>query len=205
MNILYKKDDIIIRDTDTLILGADAFIKKQIKKELGKNYPVIDNTFSYSTNTVGETIENYNFNLKYIKDIEAKKVKDLTFDEYYYLAILLKISERPDVLVIDNLFGYLNNTEKNNVINICNKNGITLIVFDNELYYAYMSYEVVVIHERKLAIMGDFKDVVKEEKILKRLGYELPFYVDLSTQLKLYGLVDNICYSYEELEGNLWN
>ena len=49
------------------------------------------------------------------------------------------------------------------------------------------------------------KDVVKEETILKRLGYELPFYVDLSIQLKLYGLIDNICYSSEELEDSLWN
>ena len=205
MDTIYKNNDIVIYKNNTLILGADNYTKKEIKEELEKNYFVIDSSFSYSTNTVSETIVNYSFNLNYIKDIKDKIIKDLTFDEYYYLAILLKISLKPEILVIDNLFGYLNNEEKNTIIRICRNSGIKLIIFDNELYYAYISYDVLVIHERKLAIYGKFKDVVKEERILKRLGYELPFYVDLSLQLKTYELVDNICYSLDELEGSLWN
>ena len=205
MESIYKKDDIIINNENTLILGADFVTKKKIKEELEKKYSVIDNTFAYSTNTVGETIENYNLNLNYIKEISEKNIKDLTFDEYYYLAIILKISNKTNILVIDNLFGYLNNNQKNNIIKICEKNNINIIVFDNELYYAYMKYEVIVIHDRKTIMRGEFRQIVNEERVLKKLGYELPFYVDLSIQLKLYGLVGNICYSLEEMEGKLWN
>ena len=205
VEVVYKKNDISISNLNTLILGADIALKNDIKKELSKKYSVVDTTFKFKKETVGEAIENYNFNLNYIQGMGEKKICDLTFSEYYYLAIILKISDNPNLLIVDNLFGYLNNNQKNNIIKICEKNRINLIVFDNEFYYAYMSYEVIVIHDKKLAIKGNFKEVVKEEKILKRLGYKLPFYVDLSHQLMLYGLVDHLCYSLEELEGNLWN
>ena len=205
MNTVYRKNDITILNKNTLILGADYLLKSDIKQELEKSYSVIDTSYSFSAKTVGEAIEKNNFNLKYLESIKTKSIKELTFDEYYYLAIILLLDDNPKVVVIDNLFGYLNNRQKDSIINICKKNGIRLIVFDNELYYAYTGYEVIVIHKGKLAIKGDFKEVIKEEKILKRLGYKLPFYFDLSLQLKLYGLVGNACYSAEELEQELWN
>ncbi len=205
MGIIFQEDDLIIKNENTLILGADILTKRNIKKHLERDYSVIDNTFSYSTKTVGETIENYNLDLKLLSNISSKLIKELTFEEYYYLAILLKINANPQILVVDNVFGYLNLNQRESIIKVCKKNNIHLIVFDNKLYSSFMSYTVIVIHNQKLAIKGKFKEVVKEEKILKRLGYELPFYVDLSTQLMLYGLIGNVCYSLEELEENLWN
>ena len=54
------------------------------------------------------------------------------------------------------------------------------------------------------AIDGKTLDVLKNEKVLKRLGLSLPFYVDLSIQLKLYGLVNKIYLNKEMLVRNLW-
>ena len=204
MDTIYDSNDIKIFKQNTLILGTTIDLKRKIIDKLSKECDVLDNSFSYSTKTVGETILNYNFNIASLNGIEKKEIDELTFDEYYYLAILIKISLKPKVLVLDNLFGYLNNREKMNVINIAKKTNITLIIFDNELYYSYDGFDVIVIYENKTAIQGDFKDVVLQEKILKRLGYELPFYVDLSTQLKLFNLIPNVCYSREELEAALW-
>ncbi len=204
MEKIYESKALNILKQNTVILGATIDLKKTIKDSLYKKCAVIDDSFSYSTKTVGETITNYNFTISNLSGIEKKEISELTFDEYYYLAILIKISLKPDVLIIDNLFGFLNNAQKNNIINIAKKAKIELIIFDNELYYSYEGFDVIVIHENKTAIQGDFKDVVLQEKILKRLGYELPFYVDLSTQLKLFKLVNKVCYSREELEGLLW-
>ena len=204
MKKIYESKALNILKQNTVILGATIDLKKTIKDSLYKTCAIIDDSFSYSTKTVGETITNYNFTISNLSGIEKKEISDLTFDEYYYLAILIKISLKPDVLIIDNLFGYLNNLQKNNIINIAKKARIELIIFDNELYYSYDGFDVIVIHENKTAIQGDFKDVVLQEKILKRLGYELPFYVDLSTQLKLFGIVNKVCYSREELEGLIW-
>ena len=204
MDTIYDDNVFKISKENTLILGATVSIKKKIKKALEDKYSVIDDSYSYSTKTVGESIANYNFNINNLKDIEEKEINELTFDEYYFLALLLQLSTKPRVLVIDNLFGFLNNKQKANIVKTANKNGIILIIFDNELYTAYEDFDVIVVHEGKTAIQGEFKDVVLQEKILKRLGYELPFYVDLSTQLKLFNLIGSVCYTKEELEGKLW-
>lgn len=204
MDAVYESNSLKIFKQNTLILGATIDLKKTIKDSLSKTCSVIDDTFSYSTKTVGETIANYNFTISNLAGMEKKDISDLTFDEFYYLAILIMISQKPSILVIDNLFGYLNNNQKMNIINIAKKSNIYLIIFDNELYYSYDGFDVIVIYNNKTAIQGEFRDVVLQEKILKRLGYELPFYVDLSTQLKLFGLVKKVCYSREELEALLW-
>lgn len=203
MDIIYEENDIKIYKQNTLILGSTISLKNIIKKGLSK-YSIVDNSFSYSTKTVGETITNYNFNISNLTEMNKKDIDELTFGEYYYLAILIKMSLKPEVLVIDNLFGYLNNKHKQKVINLAKKTNVTLVIFDNELYYSYDGFNVIVIYNNKTAVQGEFKDVVLQEKILKRLGYELPFYVDLSTQLKLYGVVDKICYQKEDLEELLW-
>ena len=54
------------------------------------------------------------------------------------------------------------------------------------------------------AIDGKTLDVLKNEKILKRLGFTLPFMVDLSIQLELYGLITKTYLNKEELVKNLW-
>ena len=205
METIFQSEDIILKKENTLVLGAEIKTKNKILNELSNSCSIVDNSFLFSTKSVGETIENYNIDLKPLASFSHKLISNLKLEEYYYLAIILKISSNPGVLIIDNLFGYLNNNQIKNILNICKKKDIILVIFDNEFYQELISYKVMVIHNGKLAIKGPFKEVVKEEKILKRLGYKLPFYVDLSMQLKLYGLVGNVCYSLEELEAKLWN
>jgi hypothetical protein len=53
-------------------------------------------------------------------------------------------------------------------------------------------------------IDGRTLDVLEEEKILKRLGFSLPFMIDLSIQLKLYGLINKTYLSKEAMVKNLW-
>lgn len=56
-----------------------------------------------------------------------------------------------------------------------------------------------------IALEGITKSVLKEEKLLKRLGFGLPFVVDLSFQLKYYNVIDRIYYDTESLVNKLWN
>ena len=46
--------------------------------------------------------------------------------------------------------------------------------------------------------------VLQEEKILKKLGFNLPFIVELSNGLKLYKVIDKVYFNNEELVGELW-
>ena len=62
----------------------------------------------------------------------------------------------------------------------------------------------MVLYNKINAIDGKTLDVLKEEKILKRLGLNLPFYLDLSIQLKLYGLINRTYLNKEDLVKHLW-
>ena len=47
--------------------------------------------------------------------------------------------------------------------------------------------------------------IVEEEKVLKRLGFGLPFVVDLSLQLNYYDVLNKIYFDMSSLIGDLWN
>ena len=62
-----------------------------------------------------------------------------------------------------------------------------------------------VLDKNKVIMEGNTHDILKEEKLLKRFGFGLPFVVDLSTQLKYYKLLDQIYYDMDSLVSKLWN
>ena len=55
-----------------------------------------------------------------------------------------------------------------------------------------------------MAIEGKTLSVLKEEKLIRRLGFNLPFYVDLSIQLGLYGVVDGMYLNKEDMVSAIW-
>lgn len=63
---------------------------------------------------------------------------------------------------------------------------------------------LIVIHEEKVIMEGKSKLVLQEEKILKKLGFNLPFIVELSNSLKYYQLVDKTYFDSLELVEDLW-
>ena len=51
---------------------------------------------------------------------------------------------------------------------------------------------------------GNTKDILKEEKIIKKLGFNMPFIIELSNGLKYYNIVDKLYYDNESLVNDLW-
>ena len=51
---------------------------------------------------------------------------------------------------------------------------------------------------------GNYKEILKEEKILKKLGFNLPFILELSLGLKYYNLTNDLYYDNESLVNYLW-
>ena len=63
---------------------------------------------------------------------------------------------------------------------------------------------LVITHENTIIMEGAKELVLKEEKILKKLGFNLPFIVELSSGLKYYGLINKIYFNSKELVDELW-
>lgn len=184
--------------------------KGQIKKN--SKIEVVLDECKFTKNTIAEelvyeTLEEKKKKIvnKFLTKTVLKK-NPLEVDEDVKRQILVcqALLREPQLLFVDNLFSYFDSKMLKKVKTYLQKNKITLVNvstrIEESLEYSYM----YVLDKGCIAIEGKTMQVLEQEKILKRLGIGLPFYVDLSIQLRLYGLIDSICLSKEELEGALW-
>ena len=51
---------------------------------------------------------------------------------------------------------------------------------------------------------GDVLSCLKEERLIKRLGFKLPFLFDLSLQLNYYEVLDDIYLDFKSMENAIW-
>lgn len=120
-----------------------------------------------------------------IKDkLEFFPSKIVVFNECFYTLRKKEIDEIRELLKAQNI-KYINITSNIEEVLYADY----LMVYDND----------------ELVLNGRVKDVLKEEKKLKKMGFGLPFVVDLSTQLNYYDIFDRIYYDINSLVGDLWN
>ena len=111
----------------------------------------------------------------------------------YKKVIFFNVLNNLDKVELDKLFNYLKEKDIK-YINIVNN--LELCLYTNYL---------IVMDKKNILIEGSTIEVLKNDKLLKRLGFELPFMVELSLLLRDYNLVDKVYLDYKELEGALWN
>ncbi len=181
----------IVRNSKTLVvLDECKFTKETILEEL--NYNALDENDKKIIN-------------KFITKSSLQKNPFEVNEKTKKLVLLCKaFLSKPQLLFVDNILSYLDRKSLEKVYSYAKKSKITLVAvstcIEQSLDYAYM----IVLDKGRVAIEGKTLQVLEQEKLLKRLGIGLPFYVDLSIQLRLYGLIDTIYLSKEELEGALW-
>lgn len=181
-------------------------IKKNTKVE------VVLKEYSFTKNTIKEEL-NYNnlsenkqkiVNTFFTKTLLNKKISLINEDIKCLVLICKALLNNPKLIFIDNLFMFMSEKNVNRVKTYLKKKKITLVNvscnIEDALNYQYM----IVMDKGLIFIEGKTMGVLQEEKILKRLGMGLPFYIDLSIQLKLYNLINDLYLTKEDLEGALW-
>ena len=63
---------------------------------------------------------------------------------------------------------------------------------------------IIIMDKGKIVLNGTKEDVFEQNDIIKKVGLDLPFIIDLSIKLKYYGLVDRIYFNMEELIDVIW-
>lgn len=139
-----------------------------------------------------------------INKILNKPLKGLNLNDRTLVKILSYALMKPTYIAIDDLLSDLNTRTKILLLNYLNSKNILLInVTSNIEDIMYTDYTMC-LYNGISAIDGKTLDVLENEKILKRLGFSLPFMVDLSIQLKLYGLLEKNYLNKEAMVRNLW-
>ena len=153
--------------------------------------------------------KNYQKELSYEeRTSEEKKLIDEvchhSFGMKKKIGLLKCLFSSRDYFFSDDLHSFLSHVEFARVFEYIIKKGM-LFFYATSCIEDSPSFDyLMIVKNQKIAIEGKTISVLKEEKMLKNLGYALPFYVNMSIQLGYYGLLDHICFTKEELEAALW-
>ena len=148
------------------------------------------------------TILSDNINEKLLSNCKDYNIiGNISFDE------LIKLLENylSKTIVFNETFYNFKNDEINKIISLLKMRNINFINITSNIEETLLGDYIYILNNGKVIIEGGTKKVLEEEKILKHLGFGLPFVVDLSTQLKCYGILNKIYYNMESLVNDLWN
>ena len=205
-----EKYNFYLSDITTSIIYNDESIKNKIITELQKeSYLVIDTKIFNANITVKEYLKLAKFNMKLIPyfDIEkylSTKISSLSFETQIYLKIITLINVKDKTIVFDDVLTFLNPLQKSYIIKYLKDNELTYFNFTSDIEEILYTKYLIVTSKDGVIIEGKTRSVLNEEKLLKRSGFALPFSVDLSHQLKDYGLIDKEYYSIDKLVNDLW-
>lgn len=139
-----------------------------------------------------------------IKDEYAKYFKINEYKDDLYSTIISYLIRPSKLIVLDDVLTYLSNEQKELIIKYLRKNKISLVNITTDVEETLFGTRIIVLDNGEIVMEGSVLSVLNEEKILRRLGFSLPFIFDLSKQLNYYGLLDEIILDREKLVDKLW-
>lgn len=107
-------------------------------------------------------------------------------------------------VVLNDVLRYLKEKDVHLFLKKLEDNNIHFVNITSKIEEVLYSQKLIVYTDNKVQIEGPVVSVLKEEKILKNLGFSLPFIYDLSLQLNYYGLIDSIYLDEKVLVDKLW-
>lgn len=195
-------------DENATLVYSDSLEKDNLVSLLESNYKVINSEPLFLNLTVKEYLERSNFDFKYIpflniKNILNKPLITLGLSDNLFIKCLVELSNCK-FIVFDNVTNYINHDRKSSLLNELYKKNIKYLNITFEIEESKYNNYLILFSNNMVAIEGNTKSVLLEEKLLRRLGFSIPICFDLSMQLKSYNLIDEIYTDVDELVEDLW-
>jgi len=195
---------------------------KEIRKKIGVVMSNPDNQFVAETvmDDIAFTLENMNYKRDIIKqkieevtrylgiyDILQYNPHDLSGGQKQLVALASALVHDPEILILDEALSMIEPLEKDRIFKLLldlKEKGLTIINVTHDIEESIFSDEIVVIDNGKIILKGTKEQVYEQDRILKKMGFELPFMVELSNRLKFYDLIDETIYDMETMVDILW-
>lgn len=202
---LYEINKQVLRVEDnsiTAIIGKSGSGKSYIIKKISEKYniPLIKDIFYVKKKKHYEEQV-----LGLLKSFFKKSLlnKDnLSLEEKTILSIINNYSS--NTILVDDVFSYINNTDKLKIMNFFKKNNKTVIYTTSNSEDLIYADKVIVIENGEIIQEEKTKDILKDENVFKTIGIKQSFISDLSHKLICYELIDKIYVSEKELVDALW-
>lgn len=206
----YDKYKFNLYDINSSIIYNDDRIKNKILSLLAlEDFNYIDSNITRFNISVKKYLEINEFKMNFIpyfkiENLLNKSLSSLDLSSIIYLKIITRITNNHSIIIFDDALSYLNENQKRKVISYLIKNDMIYINITSNIEDVIFNNYLIVLTNSGVAIEGGTISVLSEEKILKRLGFNLPFVFDLSLQLKSYGVIDKTYLSIDGLVNDLW-
>lgn len=196
--------------------------RKEIRKNIGVVFTNPDNQFVAETvmDDIAFTLENMNYKKidirkkieevsKYlgIYDILECNPHDLNSNQKQLVSLASALVHDPKILILDEALTMLDPYDKEKILKILkelNSKGLTILNISHDIEDTLISDKIYVLDKGKIVLSGTKEEVYKEEDKLHKLGFELPFMVELSNRLMFYDLIEHVIYDMEEMVDILW-
>lgn len=152
---------------------------------------------------INYTILVNNADKAFLENFESYKVLD-TMEGFDAIKSQVEVflSKR---IVFNEIWYYLSKEEKSELLEILKRRNVSFVNITSNVEDVIYSDYVIVYDDDKKILEGNKEMVLRNEKLLKRLGYGIPFVVDLSIQLNYYDIFDTVYYDMDKLTEALWN
>lgn len=143
-----------------------------------------------------------------IKSILNKDISTLTIKEKVLAQLAIALDNKPEVLLLDNVFIYFSNKECEEIFtflrNYQKKNNLTVVLTTINLRDSLYTDYLYIIGNKKIVLEGKPLEVLEKDNILNKVGLNIPFMADLSVKLKDYDLLDSIVLEKDRMVDILW-
>lgn len=192
-DITYLKNNIVV------VLDDDTFKCEYVAEELHYYLSKLGYRIDEITNKINELAKFFR-----ISSLLSERIDLLTIEKRILIKILALLIIKPQIFGIDNLLGYLNETDKKNLLTFCVSNKITLINCTNNGEDLLISDKVLLLNDMKTIFYGDKKELLNGNTILPYIGINLPFTAEMSQNLVLYGIINKVYLDEKKLVDKIW-
>lgn len=197
IQVIRRKIGLVFENTD------DSFVAETVADDIAFN---LEN-LAYSPEEMKKKIMDIASTLG-IESILEKEPNLLSGGEKQKVALAAALVMKPKILIIDDALEMIDDNSKRDILKVLNRlhkeDKLTIITITHNLEETFNSDRMVVINNGNILIDGPVKEVLSEDKVFNRIGLEVPFMIDLSIKLKLYGLIDHMILDMNEMVNTLW-
>jgi energy-coupling factor transport system ATP-binding protein len=199
-----KKNYNFYRSTVGFIINANlsTFTSETVEDELAYGME----NLGVSKSSMHSKIEKYT----YLFELDSFLKKDplsLGVSKRCVIKIVSSLLLEYKIIILDNVLCELDKMDKEKIIKLLVdyvKEGNAVINFSNEVEDTLYGNYVVLTDISKVIASGKTLQILNEEKLMNKLGFSLPFIVDLNKQLMYYGLLDKYVIDERELVNTIW-
>lgn len=206
----YDKYNFSLWNVNTSIIYNDERAKNKILSVLPMDdYTFINSNVVLFNISVKRYLELNEFKMNLIPFFDLtpilnENISSLDLSSIIYLKVIASLLNNDGIIVFDDVLSYLEENKKRIVIDYLKKNDITFINITSDTEEILLADYLIVLTNSGVAIEGKTNTVLNEDKLLRRLGFNLPFLFDISLKLKSYDISNKIYANIDGLVNELW-